>query len=117
MPFDVLPQETETKFKKWADALLRGCAVTAESIRQRKRGFCLETDKTPMRACAYYAIKAGFHGVEALRVYDPSRNLDKDPSFVAMRDKYVERYGQDFVEDFEDCGMSREEIAARIAAL
>lgn len=114
MPFDPAPREVEApakaaRFQRWADALMRGASTTLPSITrssgQYDLGLCRVSDgERRTHTCAYYAMAEGFGK------YWPGDERE-------MRAAYRARYGSDFVDDYEDHGVTREQIAARIAAL
>lgn len=107
MPFDMAPQETKVgKFQKFADAMLKGCAISPPCTRRYYDGGA---------TCALGAMALGLG-------FDPSV-IDGDVELEIERhlppgltSSYRRKYGNEIWRD-NDAGMSREEIAARIATL
>lgn len=107
MPFEIA-QPKVGRFQEYADAMLRGCAVTKPSERLGNC-FVYDDNGNVTHACAYYALRVGLgHFKRDFAEFDP---MD------VMWDAYTTKYGIDIVSDYEKIGRSREEIAARIAAL
>ncbi len=107
MPFDVLPQEIGTgKFKKFADAILAGCQ---KSIVQCRGSFFLADASCALGAMA---LGLGFNPADSDDVDHDIEHLLPDELCRA----YMVRYGNTIPHD-NDYGFSREQIAARIAAL
>lgn len=108
MPFDMAPQETKVgQFQKYADAMLRGCAATEPSTPGVFGDCRVEESGRVIRACAYYAMEVGFGNCRQLGTEEHQH----------MRRAYRAHYGTDMVDDYEKHGFTREQIAARIAAL
>lgn len=106
MPFDVLPQETQTevgRFQKYAEAMLRGCAVTAPLS-----GLYVKGDT----ACA---IGAMWIGLGYINGRDNCSEWDMRTRDVQRA--YVTKYGTVIQDDNDERTFTREQIAARIAAL
>lgn len=106
MPFDVLPQETKTRFQHFAEAMLRGCAVT----RQIAHVFC----DGQGGACALGALFVGM-GEDPHKRYSVMHPMYH--TLIYMRMAYREKYGCSPEDDNDTNGLTREQIAARIAAL
>lgn len=108
MPFDVLPQETKTKvarFQHLADALLRGCKF-GHQIKQT----CDGRGNTCARGA--YMLGAG--------LMEPSDQVIigcTGDEWNAMEAVYQARYNSFPMKDNDERGFTREQIAARIAAL
>jgi hypothetical protein len=107
MPFDPAPI-TKTKFQEYAEAMLRGCAVTTQC-----RGVLIIDGPSgePEAACALGAYAIGMGQVprqmgEIVKLYGGE-----------VYRTYANRYGVEIDEDNDRNGLTREEIAARIAAL
>lgn len=103
MPFDVLPQ-TETKvgtFQEYADAMLRGCVGT-----QQVRGVFTEPGRPNDTACALWAMHRGL-----------GETSDLIGLYTPVRQAYSQRYGTSIERDNDSGIFTREQIAARIAAL
>lgn len=104
MPFDVLPQETKVgQFQHFADAMLRGCAVTKPLT---------ESYAHDNSACAIGAMWIGMG-------YKPGRSscVKWDVKTRDVQQAYYVRYGRAIQEDNDSGTFTREQIAARIAAL
>lgn len=114
MPFDPapVPQETKTsQFQKFAEAMLRGCAITRPTL----GGDLAIIDKRTgglSHACAWAAIRVGLYGAHMKDWYEGDGCLDSE-----MRTAYEHRYGRDYVFEYINGDFTREQIAARIAAL
>ncbi len=108
MPFDVLPQEvqTETKFQKFADAMLKGCAITVPI-----RGLLLDGHGG---ACAVGALLVGL-GADPFKLAIISHPLVDQSTDVRIA--YRKKYMSSIETDNDHHHLSREQIAARIAAL
>jgi hypothetical protein len=108
MPFDVLPQETKIgKFQKFADALLRGCAMTTPISNEYLDG--------KGGACAVGAMLVGLGEVEILDSFIPSDVVGRIED--GLEGTYRRKYGRYVFEDNDSGEYTREQIAARIAAL
>lgn len=109
MPFDPAPIQTPAKvgtYQRYADAMLRGCAIT----KQTKGRYFREG-----ASCAIGAMYIGL-GLVDPETYDPNDALpDRGPEDEVWN-AYLLRYGTSIIDD-NDSGMTREQIAARIAAL
>lgn len=107
MPFDPAPQPTETKvgrFQHLADAMVRGAAITPLAI-------CARTDG--IGTCAIGAMHLGLgHGLNE-RLNWTGLTEEQWEMFYA----YEHRYGTQLHEDSNLRRLTREQIAARIAAL
>lgn len=115
MPFDVLPQETQTevRFQKFADAMLRGCAIT--------RPICGGLYQ-PGKSCAMGAM-----GIGLLANWRETDNWLDDHNRIFKRvyakdvgeleAAYWVKYGAPIRADNDSRRFTREQIAARIAAL
>jgi hypothetical protein len=102
MPFDPAPK-VKTKFQELAEAMLRGCAIRPiQCVGQYTRG--------RLEACAVGALVVGAGKDTSDMDYAISREV------VKMMGAYQDKYGSSVFRD-NDSGMSREQIAARIAAL
>lgn len=115
MPFEIPQQEpqVETRFKEFADAMLRGCAVTGQTA-------CLfdKHGSGRMFSCAMGALAIGL-GAEmdwkAIGTFiheGPLRSRINE-----MEDAYHAAYRRGIRDDNDEMSMPRERIAARIAAL
>lgn len=106
MPFEIAPQPEVQTFQKFADALLRGCAITKPI---QGGYFC-----GPDRACAMGALALGLVG-------DMNVALDllyyNESVLSTLRNAYITRYGHGIAADNDSGDFTREQIAARIAAL
>ena len=115
MPFEIAPITKappirKAPFQHYADAILRGCAMSKPLI-----GDLLRLREDGIQACALGAMALGF-GVAPTR--------DAAIGFCCMTvsaslvsNAYAARYGRSIERDNDDHGYAREEIAARIAAL
>jgi hypothetical protein len=113
MPFDVLPQETQTEFQEFADALLKGCANTKPHYGEL---FCMGG----AGACALGALWTGLgFGYDAQYAIEQIVRGDGELAsrYNAMHRAYEERYGSAIWADNDRGRFTREQIAARIAAL
>lgn len=118
MPFDPAPIQTPAKvgkYQEFADAMLRGCAVTKPC----RGGLAHGNDQT----CALGAILVGWgwNPAEIVRhIHTP--NTD---SIWGFRAHLIDELSMDYAAAYglppameNDCGLfTREQIAARIAAL
>lgn len=108
MPFDMAPQETQTevgRFQKFADAMLRGCAVTEACV-----GVNVRREGDTLYACAIGAMHIGL-GV-------PESEVDRAGMRLTDAEKfYMRTYGRHVEGDNDSGRFTREQIAARIAAL
>ena len=114
MPFDPAPrtqpenersQKENGRFAHFADAMLRGCAVT----KPLTDGGCFADGGT--RACALGALWLGVKGVPT--DYDPEVFRE----FRPLLNAYCERYGSNLFYENDDGLFTREQIAERIRAL
>ena len=115
MPFDPapVPQEITTKpgrFQKYADAMLRGCQVTGPAAYQLIAGHGHRR-----RACALGAMVIGL-GYRADNIEDVITVLHSD-EVMRLGRAYYNEYGWHIERDNDKGHHTREEIAARIAAL
>jgi len=107
MPFDVLPQEAKVgKFQRFADALLRGCKSTSPG-----RGVFYFDGA----ACAVGAMAIG-DGTSPER-FNTVAGIGDIGRYWLVMTVYGERYGSSIYEDNDSGNFTREQIAARIAAL
>ena len=111
-PYEISPNITRPevrvgRFKDMADAMLRGCAMTrpAVGIQYTERWFGYVR-----HACALGALAIG------LGLPEPARPLVTG-RFNELFLVYLQRYGSLIESDNDDGRFTREEIAARIAAL
>lgn len=109
MPFEIAPQvEAPAKvgeFQKYADALLAGCAVTRQIYGEAFDGHG--------GACAMGALFVGL----GWSAPDGVIKALGAPGIGAMYSAYIKRYGNTPWEDNDFHKLTRERIAARIAAL
>jgi hypothetical protein len=106
MPFDPAPIQPKVgEFQEFADAMLRGCAVTTPCTHIMLDG--------KGGACAIGALYVG------VGVYSPrGRLLAVDcHDYRSMGRAYFARYGTRISDDNDSGALTREEIAARIGAL
>lgn len=109
MPFDIAPKETEVAPFQWAaDAILRGCAIT-KPIRP-SRGAVETRNGCVTHACVWGALLLG-SGVE------PGSMKASQFNYRGLLEAYSRKYGVIFISDYTTVGRTREQIAARIAAL
>jgi hypothetical protein len=108
MPFDPAPREVKVgKYQHMADAMLRGCAVTKPITG------CLIDGKGG--ACAMGALSIGLGRRSITGALLAAERVD--PIMGEMWRKYFCHYG-DMIQSDNDTGrFTREQIAARIAAL
>lgn len=103
MPFDPAPREVQVgEFQKYADAMLRGCAVSGPSL-------CSVLDAKG-NSCAAGAIALGL-GLD-LKGSDAFGDW-----WQRLGVAYHDRYATSIVSDNDRGRFTREQIAARIAAL
>jgi hypothetical protein len=113
MPFEISPKETGTKVGKFqdvADAILRGCATTKQC-----RARIATSDGGAV--CAVGAMMVGM-GLDPLSM-SPWGGFES-PAFLRfcqVENAYNDRYGCAMATDNDDHGFTREQIAARVAAL
>ena len=117
MPFEIPQQEPviKTRFAEFADAMLRGCAVT-KPCRHALVNCAGET-------CAMGAMLVGF-GNDPKFVFHAWQDggiehiwASLPPGQGDMVLAYEEKYGQNIPFDNDSGEFTREQIAARIAAL
>ena len=113
MPFEISPKPVEAPvvrkapFGHYAEALLRGCAVSAPTT-----GLLCVQDERGLRACAIGALALGF-GFKPGEVH----RWDVSVAKSVLDDAYRRKYGTWIERDNDSRNFTREEIAARIAAL
>ena len=111
MPFEPAPKvETPARtgrFQHLADAMLRGCAVS--------RPYHRLTDHEG-GLCALGALFVGLRGYEP-RALSFLLVSDDWCAISEMRNAYMDRYGSIIAQDNDSGAFTREQIAARIAAL
>lgn len=106
MPFDPAPREVKVgKFQREAEAILRGCAVTTPLCRAMFDG--------RGGACALGALRVG-NGERTTKGNMLRATGEKEQE---MRVLYWRTYGVTVERDNDTNGLTREQIAARIAAL
>lgn len=107
MPFEIPQQEPiiKTKFEEFADAMLRGCAITKPCI-----GAMADDYLAPTRTCAVGAWRMGHCGKVSIDLADTMKENE-------MRDAYQRRYGKAITIDNDAGKFTREQIAERIRAL
>jgi hypothetical protein len=113
MPFEIAPQfaPVETKprvgqFQAFADAMLRGCAGTGQCTDLYFDG--------RNNTCALGALALGLGMARyGQAIWPPAWESDA----LDMRDEYVRRYNSSIEDDNDSLRFTREQIAARIAAL
>lgn len=110
MPFEISPEfqssTTIRSFKCVADAMLKGCAATypiTGSLADGRGG-----------ACALGALLVGTGQMDPMGTYLPS---EPDRIYGLALIRYMEHYGFGIEYDNDNRRFTREEIAARIAAL
>lgn len=111
MPFDPAPRVEVSPFQQYADAMLRGCSLSPVQC----RGQFFDEGAS----CALGAMALGL-GFQRERDDETGRDPEYDvedflPDGVCHA--YRIRYGVTIPEDNDKNGFTREEIAARIAAL
>lgn len=110
MPFDPAPK-TKTRFQEFADAMLRGCAVSAPHRFSLWGEADDEANDTRQRACAIGAYYLGM-GLEFGQAPGPLASEANEVS-----NAYDRVYGSSPASDNDCSPYTREQIAARIAAL
>lgn len=111
MPFDPAPIQREVKvgrFQEVADAILRGCALPPTP----DGSACLQDRGVITHACVWTAYFVG-RGARTTAALSSMGSED----WGDMECQYENHYGQSPVLEFMVGKFTREEIAARIAAL
>ena len=113
MPFEIsprfVPQEIALPVRpfQWAaDAMLRGCALTGPL----RGAFYRHSIGARDRACALGALQIGL-GIDSEQV------TNAPPETLGVENAYALRYGSRIEQDNDSGRFTREQIAARIAAL
>lgn len=102
MPFEIPQIDAPVRigqFQKFADAMLRGCAMTLPTVSDELVSYNNQGQVT--HACAYYAIYLG----------------GEEPNNEDLSMAYRKKYGGSYVNHFIFGRVSREAIAERIASL
>lgn len=116
MPFDPIKPETVAipRFQKVADAILIGCSLTDPSDGDV---YEINYEGGRHRACVWSAMHVGFSGIEFITTGTPPAQKEDRDLMWSMDEAYEKRYGHRFIWDFIEKRLTREQIAARIAAL
>lgn len=112
MPFDMAPQETKVgKFQDVADAILRGCGI------HKRQAVGIIYDADEKATCVMGAAFIGL-GYDVTRsVYMEHWDTQIGKRLQKLMENYKAAYGAIPQVDNNNRGMTREQIAARIAAL
>lgn len=106
MPFEIPQIDAPVRvgrFQKFADAMLRGCAITKPAPGMLAVAY-EPNSNIATHACAWYAIKLGGGGVHTTEYFE-------------MASSYCRAYGANYIEHYICGAATREQIAQRIAAL
>jgi hypothetical protein len=106
MPFDPAPVVKVGQFQKFADALMRGCQVTYPIMNR-----CVDGRGG---ACAIGAVFIGLGMTDAKGL---NWDLMNHGYTTPLEDAYYDKYGRMIPSDNDSGRFTREQIAARIAAL
>lgn len=105
MPFEIAPHSPPPRvgrFQEFADAMLRGCAITKPA--PGLHAVCSDHTGKVTHTCALFALRLG--GVDV-----------QTEGYIEMSRSYRHVYGASYIEHYICGAATREQIAQRIAAL